>query len=89
MEKINERHPARGNDLLRVIAVCAEEIAITRNASESLEICLLGFDLKPGDEILTTNLDYPRMITTIQQRERRNGIKMVQVKPPLPSTHPS
>lgn len=60
----------------------AEEIALTRNASEALEICLLGFDLKPGDEVLTTNLDYPRMITTIQQRERREGIKLVQVKPP-------
>jgi len=31
-----------------------EEIAITRNASESLEILLMGMDLKPGDEILTT-----------------------------------
>ncbi len=59
-----------------------EEIAITRNASESLETCLLGFDLKAGDEVLTTTLDYPRMITTIQQRERREGIKMVQVHVP-------
>src|SRR5881394_1721437 len=32
-----------------------EEMAITRNASESLEICQLGLDLKPGDEVLTTN----------------------------------
>ncbi|HEY7162410.1 MAG TPA: aminotransferase, partial [Acidobacteriota bacterium] len=28
-----------------------EEIAITRNASESLEILLMGMDLKSGDEI--------------------------------------
>ncbi len=68
--------------LAQTFGCSGEEIALTRNASESLEICLLGFDLKPGDEVLTTNLDYPRMITTIQQRERRNGIKMVQVKPP-------
>ncbi|MDR3690127.1 MAG: aminotransferase class V-fold PLP-dependent enzyme [Fimbriimonas sp.] len=59
-----------------------EEIALTRNASEALEICLLGIELKAGDEVLTTNLDYPRMITTIQQRERREGVKLVQVKPP-------
>jgi isopenicillin-N epimerase len=59
-----------------------EEMAITRNASESLETCLLGFDLQPGDEVLTTTLDYPRMITTIRQRERRHGVKMVQVDPP-------
>src|SRR5438552_6308692 len=29
-----------------------EEIAITRNASESLETLLLGLDLKSGDEVL-------------------------------------
>ena len=51
-----------------------EEMAITRNASESLEICILGLDLKPGDEVLTTNQDYPRMLTTWRQRERRDGI---------------
>ena len=38
-------------------------MAITRNASESLEICIFGLDLKPGDEVLTTNQDYGRMIT--------------------------
>lgn len=68
--------------LAKTFGCDAEEIAITRNASESLETCLLGFDLKPGDEILTTNLDYPRMITTIQQRERRDGVKLVQAEMP-------
>ena len=68
--------------LATVFGCDSEEIALTRNASEALEICLLGIDLKAGDEVLTSNLDYPRMITTIQQRERRDGIKLVQVKPP-------
>lgn len=68
--------------LAKAFGCDAEEIAITRNASESLETCLLGFDLQPGDEILTTTMDYPRMITTIKQRERRDKIKMVQVDTP-------
>src|ERR1700750_156142 len=38
-----------------------EEIAITRGAYESLEILLMGMDFKPGDEVLTTTQDYPRM----------------------------
>ena len=50
-----------------------EEIAITRNASESLEILLMGMDFKSGDEILTTTQDYPRMLTTLRQREKREG----------------
>lgn len=73
--------------LARTFGVDAEEVAITRNASEALETCLYGFDLKPGDEILTTTQDYPRMITTIKQRELREGVKLVQVKvPPTPKT---
>jgi selenocysteine lyase/cysteine desulfurase len=61
-----------------------EEMAITRNASEALEIVQLGIDLKAGDEVLTTDQDYPRMITTWQQRERRDGIKLRMISFPTP-----
>ncbi len=64
-----------------------EEMAITRNASEALEICQLGLDLKPGDEILTTDHDYPRMLTTWEQRVRRDGLVLKQV--PFPAPPPS
>ncbi|MFN1836265.1 aminotransferase class V-fold PLP-dependent enzyme [Balneola sp. MJW-20] len=62
-----------------------EEIALTRNASESLQICQLGIDLNKGDEVLTTDQDYPRMITTFQQRERREGIVLKQFSIPVPA----
>ncbi|HEY3040274.1 MAG TPA: aminotransferase class V-fold PLP-dependent enzyme [Pyrinomonadaceae bacterium] len=61
-----------------------EEIAITRNASESLEILLMGMDFKSGDEILTTTQDYPRMLTTLHQREKREGLVLKLVKIPIP-----
>jgi selenocysteine lyase/cysteine desulfurase len=61
-----------------------EEIAITRNASESLEILLMGMDLKSGDEILTTTQDYPRMLTTLRQREKREGLKLKLIQIPIP-----
>ena len=63
-----------------------ETIAITRNSSEALEIAQLGLDLKPGDEVLTTNQDYPRMLTTFGQRERRDGIKLKTLSFPVPVT---
>ena len=50
-----------------------EEMALTRGASESLQIVQNGIDLKPGDEVLTTDQDYPRMLTTWDQRMRRDG----------------
>ena len=61
-----------------------EEIAITRNASESLEILLMGMDFKSGDEILTTTQDYPRMLTTLRQREKREGLVLKLIKIPIP-----
>ena len=61
-----------------------EELAITRNASEALQIAQLGIDLKAGDEVITTNQDYGRMLDTWEQRVRRDGIKLTKVSFPVP-----
>ncbi len=74
--------------LARMFGCDPEEIALTRNASEGLQICQLGTDLKRGDELLTTNQDYPRMITTWRQRERREGLIMKQFSIPVPAEDP-
>lgn len=73
--------------LARSFGCDREELAITRNASEALEICQLGLDLKAGDEVLTTDQDYGRMLTTWDQRVRREGI--VLTKFPFPTPPPS
>ena len=70
--------------LAEVFGCDREEIAITRGASESLEILLMGMNLKSGDEILTTTQDYPRMLTTLRQREKREGLVLKLVKIPIP-----
>jgi selenocysteine lyase/cysteine desulfurase len=61
-----------------------EELAITRNASEALQIAQLGLDLKPGDEVVTTNQDYGRMLDTWEQRVRRDGITLTKISFPVP-----
>jgi selenocysteine lyase/cysteine desulfurase len=61
-----------------------EELAITRNASEALEIVQLGIPLQRGDEVLTTTQDYPRMLTTWRQRARREGIVLKEITFPVP-----
>ena len=75
--------------LARTFGCDAEEIALTRNASESLQICQLGFDLEPGDEVLTTTQDYPRMINTFRQRQHREGIVLKQFSIPVPAEDPA
>jgi selenocysteine lyase/cysteine desulfurase len=74
--------------LARSFGCDPEEMAITRNASESLEICQLGLELRPGDEVVTTNQDYGRMLTTWEQRARRDGIVIRKVSFPVPPPGP-
>ncbi len=71
--------------MAREWGVDAEEVALTRNASESLQILQFGHDLSDGAEVLTTNQDYPRMIDTFEQRERREGIRLEQISLPVPA----
>jgi len=63
-----------------------EEMALTRGASESLQIVQNGIDLKAGDEVITTEQDYPRMLTTWDQRMRRENIKVTRLQFPVPTT---
>jgi len=63
-----------------------EEMALTRGASESMQIVQNGIDLKAGDEVITTEQDYPRMLTTWDQRMRREGIQVTRLQFPVPTT---
>jgi selenocysteine lyase/cysteine desulfurase len=71
--------------LARMFGCDTEELAITRNATEALQILQMGFDLRPGDEVVTSTQDYPHMIETWRQRERRDGIVLRQVALPIPA----
>ena len=71
--------------LATVFGCDPEEVALVRNTSEAMEILLLGMDLESGDEILTTTQDYGRMLTTIRQRIRREGIDLKFIQIPTPS----
>ena len=70
--------------LAEIAGVSAEEIAIQRNATEALEVVIKGLDLAAGDEILTTDQDYPSILNTLSMRERRHGIKVNKISVPVP-----
>jgi selenocysteine lyase/cysteine desulfurase len=75
-------------DLAREFGCDVEEIAITRNASEGMETLILGIDLNRGDEAIITDQNYPRMITTWDQRARREGIVVKKISFPIPLPGP-
>ncbi|HVZ78880.1 MAG TPA: aminotransferase class V-fold PLP-dependent enzyme [Gemmatimonadaceae bacterium] len=71
-------------DLAHEFGCDAEEMAITRNASESNLNVIFGLDLQPGDEVISTTQNYPRMVNGWLQRQRRNKIVFKQIKLPTP-----
>jgi selenocysteine lyase/cysteine desulfurase len=75
-------------DLCREFGCDAEELAITRNASEAMETLIFGIDLARGDEVVITDQNYPRMITSWDQRARREGIVVKKISFPIPLPSP-
>jgi selenocysteine lyase/cysteine desulfurase len=86
---LEPRMESTRRELAKEFGCDTEEMAITRNASESMESMILGLDLRRGDEVIITNQNYGRMITTWDQRVRRDGIVLKQVAFPVPLTDPS
>lgn len=85
---LEPRMESTRRELAKEFGCDTEEMAVTRNASESLETMILGLDLQRGDEVIITNQNYGRMITTWEQRVRRDGIVLKRVSFPVPLTDP-
>ena len=84
---LEPRMESTRRDLAKEFGCDPEEMAIVRNASEANEIMIFGLDLQRGDEVLLTNQNYGRMITSWEQRVKREGIvlKQISFKVPPPS----
>lgn len=78
------REPLR-EKLARIAGCSADELAIQRNSSESLETIIFGLRLKAGDEVVLSKQDYPNMINAWKQRAHREGIILKWVNLELPS----
>ena len=52
-----------------------DEVLVTRNTTEGLNIVLSGLDWKPGDEIITCNLEHGSVIVPIVMLGERYGVK--------------
>jgi selenocysteine lyase/cysteine desulfurase len=77
------REPLR-RKLADLAGVSGEEVAVNRNATESLATVTWGLALTKGDEIVMTKQDYPNMIQAWKQKELREGIKIKWLNLELP-----
>lgn len=60
-----------------------EEVVLTRNTTESLDLIIQGFPWKAGDEAIYSNQDYGSMQTMFELTSKRQGIKTVRIDIPL------
>lgn len=68
-----------------IVGCTNDEVAITRNATESLDLIIAGIDWKAGDEAVMAEQDYGAMLNQFKLIEHRYGIvrKLVSI-PNLP-----
>ena len=59
------------------------ELAFTRNTTESLNTAIMGFPWKNGDEVVMGNQDYGSMVEALKQCQRRWNIKLKVANIPI------
>jgi len=70
--------------ILADFAGCSpEEMAITRNTTESLDTIISGLILENDAEVIMSPLEYPSMIQAFEQRARRFGLTIRNISLPL------
>ncbi|HAE28298.1 MULTISPECIES: aminotransferase class V-fold PLP-dependent enzyme [Hyphomonas] len=66
----------------------ADEIVFTRNATESLQALVGGYNrLKPGDAVMYSDLDYDSIQTAMDTKAEREGASVVRIDIPEPVTY--
>ncbi len=76
-----EDNRAIANELADLVGCDGEELAITRNTTESLDLIIAGYPWKKGDEAIYAIQDYGAMQEMFKQVAKRHGIvnKVVSV----------
>ncbi|MEE8258025.1 MAG: aminotransferase class V-fold PLP-dependent enzyme, partial [Acidobacteriota bacterium] len=72
----------------RLVNASPEEVALTQNATFGMNFVANGLDLKPGDEVLTTDQEHPGGVCGWQLQAKRFGIRWKPVPIPIPPPDP-
>lgn len=75
-----ERIESHRSRLARHLGCKSDEIAITRNTTEGLNIVAHGLDLREGDEVVISGFDMSYAAPAFQNRVRRGGVRLVCVE---------
>lgn len=62
-----------------------DEVAITRNTTEGMNMAISGIDYEEGDEIIISSMEHPAGYHPWRIQEQRYGIKLIEVPLGVPS----
>lgn len=75
--KLDAALPGIKRELAELIDCGPDEIALNRNSSEGLSTAIFGIPLAEGDQVLISPWDYPSVRAGWLQRQRREGIEVL------------
>ena len=70
-------------DLAGFAGVGTDELQLTRNATESMNILAQGYPFRPGDEVILGEHDYDHVVPIFELLAERKGIVLKRVEIPL------
>lgn len=77
-------------DLAGLLEVSAQEIALTRCASESLQSLIRNYNgLQPGDQVLISDLDYNSVQTAMRWLGKNRGVEIIEITHAHPASYDS
>jgi L-cysteine/cystine lyase len=60
----------------QLLGCASEQVALTGSTTDGVNTVLAGLDLRPGDEVLTTDEEHPGLLAPLGQARRRQGIRV-------------
>jgi isopenicillin-N epimerase len=72
----------------KLVNAAARDLALTQNSTMGMNFIAQGLNLKAGDEVILTDHEHPGGICGWQERARKDGIVVKQVRIPTPANDP-
>ncbi len=69
--------------LAELVGASPEEVVLTRNTTESIDLIISGYPWQKGDEAIVSNQDYGSLLNMFELAERRFEIKVNRIDIPM------
>ena len=76
MTQVRELSAELRNGYARVLRADPEDVAITGSTTDGVNTILSGLDLRPGDEILTSDEEHPGLLAPLGRAQRVRGVRV-------------